>query len=127
MNGLTTGSADAPLILSGVTLAGMFAGADAGVLIGSFAGAMVYVLSSTELSRWSRLGYGLASFLIGIVSADLATGIITYMVGDFLPAGVTVSRAVGATVSATLGVCVLLALKKMDILSLLGRFISGGR
>lgn len=122
---LSAGSA-ATVALTGVTFASLLSGTDAGVFIGAFAGAVVYVLSSTELTRFAQVGYFIASFLIGILAADMTTGIIASFVGKYLPAGIYVSKYIGATVAAALGVYVLLLLKKINVLAVMKRVFSGG-
>lgn len=117
-----SGSAAATVTITGVTFASMLSGTDAGVFVGAFAGAVVYVLSAAELSRFAQIGYFIASFLIGVLAADMTTGFITLAIGKYLPDGITVGKSIGATVAAALGVYVLLMLRKINP----GRLFSGG-
>lgn len=112
--------------LTSVTFASLFADTPAGVYVGAFAGAVVYVLSSQELSRFVQVGYFVASFLIGILGADFTTAILDGLLGKHLPAGVSIGSWLGATVAAAVGVCFLIALRKIDPKALLSRLISGG-
>lgn len=121
-----SGAGAATVTLTGITFASLLSGTDAGVFIGAFAGAVVYVLSSTELTRMAQVGYFIASFLIGVLAADLTTGVLTALLGHYLPAGVVVSKSIGATVASAIGVYFLLALKKVNIPGLLTRLFSGG-
>lgn len=114
------------LTLTSVTFASLFADTPAGVYVGAFAGAVVYVLSSQELSRFAQIGYFIASFLIGILGADFTTAILNGMLGKHLPEGVTIGNWLGATVAAAVGVCILISLRKIDPKTILSRLISGG-
>ncbi|ELJ9990411.1 putative holin [Citrobacter freundii] len=112
--------------LTSVTFASLFSGTDAGVYVGAFAGAVVYVLSSTELTRLAQVGYFVASFLIGILAAGVSTDILNILIGKYLPGGIVIGDSIGATVSAALGVCFLISVKKIDIPTILRRLLSGG-
>lgn len=116
----------ATLGITGVTFASLLQGTDAGVFIGAFAGAVVYVLSSTELTRPAQVGYFIASFIIGVLGADMTTGIIASVIGSYLPPGIVVTKYIGATVAAAMGVYILLMLRKISIPQLLRRLLSGG-
>ncbi|WP_370958850.1 putative holin, partial [Enterobacter hormaechei] len=76
--------------MTSVTFASLFSGTDAGVYVGAFAGAVVYVLSSTELTRLAQVGYFVASFLIGILAASVSTDILNILIGKFLPGGIVI-------------------------------------
>lgn len=121
-----SGAGAATVTITGVTFASLLSGTDAGVFIGAFAGAVVYVLSSTELTRFAQVGYFIASFLIGVLAADMTTGVLAALVGHYLPSGVVIGKSVGATVASAIGVYLLLALKKINIAGLLTRLFSGG-
>lgn len=54
---------------AGVTVAGMLPGIDGGALIGGFAGAALFVISRSDGSVWTRIVYGLISWLIGYLAA----------------------------------------------------------
>lgn len=55
----TTSTGAATAAVTGVTLVGLLSGLDAGVVIGAFAGAVVFVLSATEFPIWKRLAFSL--------------------------------------------------------------------
>ena len=111
--------------LTSVTFASLFAGTDAGVYVGAFTGAVVYVLSSQELSRFVQVGYFIASFLLGILGADFTAAILGRLLGDYLPDGVGIGNWLGATVTAAVGVCILISQRKINLQEILVRIISG--
>jgi hypothetical protein len=126
-----SGAGVATVGITGVTFASLLQGTDAGVFIGAFAGAVVYVLSANELSRWVQVGFFIASFFIGVLAADMTTGIIAFVVDKYiqLPPGVVVSKSIGATVAASIGVYVLINIRKLNfstLASAVGRIFSGG-
>lgn len=112
--------------LTSVTFASLFANTPAGVYVGAFAGAVVYVLSSQELSRFYQVGSFIASFLIGILGADFTTAILSKMLGKYLPDDISIGNWLGATVAAAVGVWILISLRKIDPKAILSRLISGG-
>lgn len=110
--------------LTSVTFASLFANTPAGVYVGAFAGAVVYVLSSQELSRFAQVGYFVASFLIGILGADFATAIMNMALSKYLPAGISIGNWLGATVAAAVGVCILISLRKINLQTIASRILS---
>ncbi|HEY4437665.1 MAG TPA: putative holin [Lelliottia sp.] len=114
------------LAITSVTFASLLADTPAGVYVGAFAGAVVYVLSSQELSRIAQVGYFVASFLIGILGAELTTAILNELVGKYLPDGIVIGTWLGATVAAAVGVCFLISLRKVNVQTILSRLLSGG-
>lgn len=99
--------------------------ADPSIIVGAFAGAMVYVLASTEISRTAQAGYFIASLIIGIQEARMTTEIIRYFIDIWTSNQINVSPSIGATVAAASGVYVLMLLRKLDIIGFLSRLISG--
>lgn len=112
--------------LTSVTFASLLADTPAGVYVGAFTGAVVYVLSSQELSRIAQVGYFVASFLLGILGADMTTAILNELIGKYLPDGIVIGTWLGATVSAAVGVCFLISLRKVNVPAILSRILSGG-
>lgn len=76
----------------------MFPGIDAGIVLGAFAGASVFVLSSTDYSALKKMAYLAISFISGVLAAPLASGLLATV----LPPNVQASPAVGALLSASL-------------------------
>ncbi|WP_213322367.1 putative holin [Klebsiella aerogenes] len=110
--------------LTSMTFASMLATTPAGVYVGAFAGAVVYVLSSQELSRLAQVGYFIASFLLGIVGAEFTTAVLNKIISGWLPDGVIVGTWLGATVAAAVGVGILISLRKINLQTVLTRILS---
>ncbi len=54
---------------TGIGLASLFPGIDGNALIGSFAGATLFVISARELPHWQRAVYLLISLIMGYIAA----------------------------------------------------------
>ena len=57
--------------LTGVSIFGWVSGLDYGVVFGSFAGAMFYVTSATDLTLLRRASYFCVSFMVGLFGAGV--------------------------------------------------------
>ncbi|EOV0986254.1 putative holin, partial [Edwardsiella piscicida] len=79
-------------------------GADAGVVIAAFAGAVVFVLSAVEFPAWKRIAFGFVSFLMGVIAAGFTASIIDW----FLPDQVVVDKPIGALVASACVIWVLM-------------------
>lgn len=86
-----------------VTIISLFANTPADILVGAFAGAVVYLLSNEPLSKMRLTAMFLVSFLIGIISANVVADIGTALLGLFGMA-VTVGGGIGAFVSSAMTV-----------------------
>ncbi|MBI2382333.1 MAG: phage holin family protein [Gammaproteobacteria bacterium] len=92
--------------VTALTLVSLLPGIEAAVILGAFAGAMVFVMASEDLTALKKLGFFVISFIAGCMGASLAAGILD----GLLPDKVEVSQGVGALVAAALSVRVLLML-----------------
>ncbi|WP_151994661.1 putative holin [Buttiauxella massiliensis] len=101
-----SGTATAHAVVTTVTFAGLWANTDAGVILGAFAGATLYVLTSRNLRWWEKLLYGLASFLAGLIGAKYMTAILNATLnttlGKIAPGTevIPVPESIGAMVAA---------------------------
>lgn len=97
-----SGTATAHAVVTTVTFAGLWANTDAGVILGAFAGATLYVLTSRNLHWWEKLLYGLASFLAGLIGAKYMTAILNATLGKIAPGTevIPVPESIGAMVAA---------------------------
>ncbi len=75
VNDPLTGTATASL--AGVSIVGLFSGMDAGIVIGSFAGAVIFVLSSKDIGIPKRICFFIVSFVAGVLAAKDATGLLS--------------------------------------------------
>ncbi|QPT33157.1 hypothetical protein I6G31_13770 [Proteus penneri] len=129
MNEPLTGTTTASL--AGVSIVGLFAGMDAGVVIGAFAGAVIFVLSAHDVRLLKRWTYFAVAFLIGIYGADFMSGILSDITG-----GRDVDKSVGAMFSSAGLVGVLVSISKPGAMTdginkfinnLIDKFRGGGR
>lgn len=86
-----------------VTIISLFANTPADVLVGAFAGAVVYLLSDAPINKVRLVIMFIVSFLIGIISANVIADIGSALLGLF---GMTVSvgGGIGAFVSSAMTV-----------------------
>jgi hypothetical protein len=84
-------------------------GVEAAVILGSFAGAAVFVLASTDLTNAKKVGFFAISFIAGILLASIAAALMA----SVLPGRIEVSEGVGALVAAAVAVRLLLWLIKL--------------
>lgn len=95
----------------GFSVTGLLAGFDAGVLVGAFTGAVVFVIfavdSRTE-HKWLLL---LSSIVVGVLFAQSVADLLTMQLG------VAVDKAVGAVLSSAVIVGALIAFAKSGSLT----------
>ncbi|HCU14677.1 holin [Hafnia phage yong2] len=101
-----TGTGTASAALTGVTFVGLLSGVDAGVVIGAFAGAVVFVLSATEFPIWKRLVFFGISFVLGVLTAGFAAS----MISTVTPDSVVVEKSIGALVASATVVRILMVI-----------------
>lgn len=89
----------------------MLPGVDASVVLGAFSGSIVFVLSSDELGTVKKIGFLVASFLAGVLTAPMAAALLSAL----LPGSISVSPGVGALLSATIAVKTLLWLLERNL------------
>lgn len=87
-----------------VFLLSLFPGIQAAVVLGAFAGSVVFVMTSTDLTRLKKAVFFAISFIAGILGAPIAAAIIA----GLLPDRIDVNEGVGALVGASVAVRLLL-------------------
>ncbi|HHR6079095.1 TPA: putative holin [Providencia alcalifaciens] len=129
MNEPLTGTAT--VSLAGVSIVGLFSGMDAGVVIGSFAGAVIFVLSVHDIRLLKRWAYFGVAFIVGIYGAEFMSSLLSDMTG-----GRDVDKAVGAMFSSAGLVGVLVSISKPGAMTdaingfinnLIDKFRGGGK
>lgn len=97
------------------------------IIVGAFAGSIIFIISETEYTHWAKLGLFTASMIIGISSSELMASLISYCFMKYLAFRVVVPDSVGATVSAVASVRVLMYVssEKTDSPSILSRISKG--
>lgn len=58
----------------GVTTASLVPGVDTNAVIGAFAGALFFMVFAKDLSVWARMGYFVASWIVGYYVSNEAIG-----------------------------------------------------
>lgn len=93
---VSTTSASATLATIG--LIAVLPGISAEVVLGAFAGAIVFILSSAELGSWRRLVFFVASFVTGV----LAAGTVGNVLKALLPTAWSIAPGVCAMIAAAI-------------------------
>ncbi len=102
-----------------VAATGWWVGLDSGVVLGAFAGAVFFVISSTELKLPARAGYFFVSFIFGVLSGPWSAEIMSALIPG---ARSEAPVALGALVAAAIAIKLLLALSTKNMT---GRVLSG--
>ncbi|HBE9082113.1 phage holin family protein [Serratia fonticola] len=101
-----SGSGAAAATVTGVTLVGLFSNLDPAVVIGAFAGAAVFVMSSSEFSLLKKIWMFVLSFLTGMFSAaffaDVIEACLSVMPGNHIEVDDTIGALVGGAVAVRL-------------------------
>jgi hypothetical protein len=125
---LTISTGVATSAVTGIAIAGMVPGADPGVMIGAFAGAVIFVLSAADFPLWKRAMLFVVSMLVGMFAAELAATVVTSLLSTLLREPIAVQKPVGAVMAAAAAVRVLMMLsaKPNSTGSIFDRFRGGG-
>lgn len=103
-------STAATVSVASIALLSLLPGVDASVVLGTFAGSVVFVMASDDLSAVKKIGYFFPSFIGGMLSASM----VTRLIESVIPATIVVNPGVGALLAATLVVKTLLWLFARD-------------
>jgi hypothetical protein len=88
----------------GVATLSLFPGVDANVVMGAFAGSLLFVMTGKDPSLPKRFAFFVISFVAGCLTAEMfAVGI-----GTMLPAKIAIHNGIGALVASALVVKLLL-------------------
>ncbi|PHV11322.1 putative holin [Chitinimonas sp. BJB300] len=115
---VTTGTLANTSLLAAVVVS-LFPGIDAGIVMGAFAGAVVFILSAKDISNLGKAGYFVVAFIAGMAGAATGTSLLVWL----LPSHIAVTPSVGAVITAAVSVKLLLWLigQASNPLALLGR------
>lgn len=101
-----SGTGAAVAAVTGVTIVGVFSNLDPAVVVGAFAGAAVFVLSSNDLSNFKKVWMFASSFLAGMFSAeffaDVIEAFLSVLPGKHIEVGDTIGALVGGAVAVRL-------------------------
>lgn len=101
--------------LTGLVLLFNLPGVDPSMVLGAFAGAMVFAATTEELDKLRKLALFIASFIGGVLLAEPVCQLLAIV----LPASVTSTQAVGALLSSAMMVRLLQPLIRAES----GRFL----
>lgn len=96
--------------LGATTLLSYWAGIPSGVIIGSFAGAVIYVLTNSDVPLFKRLSFFFISFVVGIIGAGYTAKVIEGFTRLWTQSEINVDHSVGALIAAALAIKVLISL-----------------
>lgn len=88
----------ATVAITGVSLLALFPWLDPGAVLGAFAGASVFVMSSNELSAAKKLAFLALAIIAGLIAGPFFTSLID----TALPERVEVSEGLGALVASAI-------------------------
>ncbi|TDR80204.1 putative holin [Paludibacterium purpuratum] len=88
---------------AGASLLTLIPGTDASTVLGAFAGASIFVMSSRELGPFKKLVFLILAFVAGLIAAPMSAELLSAL----LPQHVQVSLAVGALLASALVIRVL--------------------
>lgn len=117
-----TGTGVATAAVTSVTLVSLFGPLDGPTVIGAFAGAAIFVSSSSDFRIWWRVALGAVSFVIGLVTAPFTASLIAAIA----PHSAAVDLPIGALVASAAAVRILIAMSSKDGPTFLSRFRGGG-
>ncbi|MFY2735926.1 putative holin [Pseudocitrobacter faecalis] len=107
----------ATIAVTGLAAIGLSPHTDPGVVIAAFAGSVIFVISATEYSRFIRTALFAASWIAGIICADMTAAFITRATRGFI----TANPAVGALLASALVVRCLMAVDVDTVKGWIGR------
>jgi hypothetical protein len=116
-------STTATVALAGITLLSLFPGVDASVVLGAFAGSVVFVVSSEDINALRKAALGVVSFIGGCLGAKLAINLI----GFITPTNLEINNGIGALIAAALCVKTLFWIIKQDLFSFISQVRGGGK
>jgi hypothetical protein len=112
MEELTTTTLTKLLAAMGFSLFSVFTGLDGSALIGAFAGAALFVITSRDVGPWYRLAYLLISLVMGYL---LAPEIIAHSFVE----QTAVAAFIGGVLCVTIALVAIEKIKQIDIVALL--------
>jgi len=79
-------------------------GLDAAMVLGAFAGSVVFVLADEDISTPKKLGYLIVAFIAGLLLAGFVSSLITAVLAKFVYIDLAINQGVGALLASTLTV-----------------------
>lgn len=88
-------------------------GSVAWVIIGAFAGSVIFVISATEYDLWPRIALFTSSIFIGIFSAKCIATIVTVYLDTYVGFHILIPEPLGAAIASVGAVRVLMYLGEL--------------
>jgi len=82
------------------------------IVVGAFAGSIIFIVSAVEYSHWIKIALFTASMIIGVLSSDCMASMMSYFISKYIGASFSVPSSVGAVVSSVISVRVLMYMSK---------------
>lgn len=97
-------------------------GLDAAMVLGAFAGSVVFVLADEDISTAKKIGYLIVAFIAGLLLAGFVSSLLSAVLAKFVSVDLAINQGVGALLASTLTVKNLRWLLARDIGQLVNIF-----
>lgn len=79
-------------------------GLDTAMVLGAFAGSVVFVLADEDISTSKKLGYLTVAFISGLLLAGFVSSLLTAVLAKLIAVDLAINHGVGALLASTLTV-----------------------
>lgn len=79
-------------------------GLDTAMVLGAFAGSVVFVLADEDISTAKKLGYLIVAFIAGLILAGFVSSLLTAVLAKLIAVDLAINHGVGALLASTLTV-----------------------
>lgn len=79
-------------------------GLDAAMVLGAFAGSVVFVLADEDISTGKKIGYLIVAFIAGLLLAGSVSALLTALLAKIIAVELAINHGVGALLASTLTV-----------------------
>ena len=109
------------LIATAATLS-VVPGLDTAMVLGAFAGSVVFVLADEDISTAKKIGYLIVAFIAGLLLDGFVSSLLTAVLAKIISVDLAINHGVGALLASTLTVKNLRWLLARDIGQLVNIF-----
>lgn len=109
------------LIATAATLS-VVPGLDTAMVLGAFAGSVVFVLADEDISTAKKIGYLIVAFIAGLLLAGFVSSLLTAVLAKIISVDLAINHGVGALLASTLTIKNLRWLLARDIGQLVNIF-----
>lgn len=79
-------------------------GIDAAMVLGAFAGSVVFVLADEDISTAKKVGYLIVAFIAGLLLAGVVSSLLSAVLAKLVSVELAINQGVGALLASTLTV-----------------------